>query len=304
VSSGNRIHQLLASAGIDWRQPISSFIERYGVTRCPWLEIDIVLVAEGEPILHGLLRPLEFRVRPDWAVDQPPLDFFGLVSVASDWAANFDAAQSELAAKLGTAESDDNANSRARRWRNGNAEIEIRSWPPELQYPSINYMHERDPRTKTACHVTIATGYRPECTPAERELLNSFCEVARLPLAPLRISEGPSQYELEYYRALPSDLGRLAGRIGRAGDRLFWARRDLHAVPFEEIRNVKLIRCHPARGPGYGAVELVCASSAADGREKTLQLGTDPAPDGLDEWAAALADSLGRPLAIEDCYDD
>ena len=304
MTSANRIHRFLEAAGIDGRESMASFIERYGVTRCPWLEIDVVIVGAGARLLRGLLRPPDFHYRPEWAVTQPPLQFHGLVSVAPDWQANLDAAWHDLTAQLGPAEEVDNANTRGRRWHDDGAEIVIRSWPPEIQFPSTNYMHERDPRTETACHVTIATGYRPECTPAERKLLDSFREMARLPIAPRRISDGPNQYELEYYRTLPMDLGHLVGRIGRAGDSLFWARTHLHAVPLEEIRRVALIRCRPGRGPGYGAVELVCASAAAGGYEKSLQLGYDPAMDGLDAWAAALADCLERPLAIEETYDD
>lgn len=304
MRSGNRIHQLLENGGIDWRQPIAAFVERFGVTRCPWLDIDIVLVGDGANLLPGLLRPLEFHLLPQWATDQPPLHFFGLVSVADDWSANLEAASNALADRLGRPEADDNANSRGRRWRDGEAEITIRAWPPELQYRSVNLMHEREPRTKTACHVTVATGYRPECTARERALLAGFDPLAELPDPPGRVTEGPSQYELEYFRALPSDLGHLAGWIGRAGDRLAWATADLHIVPLDEVRNVTVERCHPARGPGQGAVELVCASSAAGGQEKRLGLGIHRDADGLDAWAAALAERLERPLAIQDTYDD
>jgi hypothetical protein len=250
------------------------------------------------------MRPLEFHLRPQWALNQPPLDFFGLVWVASDWAANFGAALNELTARLGTPEKDDNANSRGRRWHDGDAEITIRAWPPELQYPSVNYMHQREPRTKTACHLMIATGYRPECTPAERALLDGFTEIARLPEGVKTIARRPTQFELEYFRVLPSDLSHLEGRIGLAGDRLTWARTNLHVVPLEDVKGVTLVRCHPARGPGQGGVELVCASSAAGGHEKSLGLGVHRYADGLDDWAAALADRLERPLAIVETYDD
>ena len=304
MTSGNRIHELLERGGIDWRRPIASYVERFGVTRCPWLDIDIVLVGDSANLVPGLLRPLEFHLRPQWAIDQPPLHFFGLVSVADDWFANFQAALNALADRLGRPETDDNANSRGRRWRDGEAEITIRAWLPELQYPSINLMHEREPRTRTACHVTIATGYRPECTATERALLAGFDPLVDLPDPPGRVSEGPSQYDLEYVRTLPGDLRHLSGRIGRAGDRLAWARTDLHLVPLDDVRNVTVVRCRPARGPGQGAVELVCASPAAGGLEKSLALGIHRHADGLDGWAAALAERLERPLAIQETYDD
>ncbi len=304
MASENRIHQLLAEAGIDWRQTMAAFIQREGITRCPWLDIDIVLASEGVRLLSGLMRPPEFHYSPQWAADQPPLEWFGMVFVAPDWSANFDSALDELGARLGRPAKDDNANSRGRIWRDGDAEVEIRGWPPELQFSSINFMHEREPRTKTACHLTIRTGFRPDCTAAEHALLQSFTEIATLPDRSGRVSERPRQYELEYFRSLPTDLRHLSGRIGRAGDRLAWARTDLHIVPLKEVKGVTLLRCRPARGHGGGSVELVCESSAAGGSEKSLSLGEHRRFDGLDAWAAALADALDRPLAVQELFDE
>ena len=282
---------------------MADFIGRYCVTRCPWLDIDVVLVADSARLLSGLMRPLEFRVMPQWAPAQPPLDFFGQVHVADDWKANFNAAEEELAARLGPPEADDNANSRGRRWRDGEAEIVIRSWLPELQLGGTNLMHARDPRTRTACHVTIATGYRPECSEAERAMLESFVPLASLP-AQTPAATRPSQFELEYFRLLLADLHALIGRIGRAGDRVAWASGDLHLVPLEEVRSVRLLHCLPARGPGYGGVELVCVSAAAGGWVKTLKLGEHARADGLDGWASALAEALDRPLECQEFSDD
>jgi len=304
VAGGNRIHQFLEEAGIDWRQPMADFVRRYGVTRCPWLDIDIVLVGDGARLLRGLLRPPEFRVAPQWAPNQPPLEFFGLAHVAPDWRANFEAALNALGARLGPPETDDNSNSRGRRWRDGNAEITIRSWPPELQFVGVNLMHQREPRTRAACHVTVATGFRPECTPGERAMLDSFVEVAALPAASGHSDKGPSQYELEYFRALPEDLHHLRGRIGRAGDRVAWARTDLHLVPLEEVKGLTLLHCLPARGSGYGGVEVACVSSAAGGSEKSLKLGVHDRVDGLDAWASGLAKALDLPVQVQEFSDD
>jgi len=283
---------------------MADFVRRYGVTRCPWLDVDIVLVEDGAPLLRGLLRPPEFRVAPQWALNQPPLEFFGLVHVAPDWQTNFEAALDELAAHLGPPETDDNANSRGRRWRDGDAEIAIRSWPPELQFAGVNLMHQREPRTRAACHVTVATGFRPECTPAERATLDSFVELAALPAAAGHSDKGPSQYELEYFRTLPEGLHRLRGSIGRAGNRLAWARTDLQLVPLEEVKGVTLLHCLPARGSGYGGVEVRCVSSAAGGWEKSLKLGVHDRVDGLDGWASAFATALDRPLQVHEFLDD
>lgn len=306
MTEGNRIHRFLETGGIDWRRPIACFVERYGITRCPWLDIEVVLVADAAGIVPGLLRPPEFHVRRNWAAAMPPLDFFGLIGDSPDWAENLSLARAALDGALGAAVADNSANTRGWRWSEGRAEARLIAWPPDLQYPSPNRMHERDPRTKTACHLTLTTGFRPVCTEAELTQLETFEDLDGLPKPAFvdRLASGRfSQYELEYLRELPPGFD-LHGRIGRAGNALIFALGQLHWVPLAELRAVRLNRCRPARGPGYSRAELVCASAAASGAKKALTLGDHARNSGLDEWALRLAEILDLPVEVEEFDDD
>lgn len=307
MTEGNRIQSFLQEGGIDWRRPISWFVERYGVTRCAWLDIDVVLIADAADLVPGLLRPPEFHYRPDWAAALPPLEFCGQVSVSARWADNLLAALAPLERSLGAPAPYDTSNTRGWRWREGDSQARILSWPPDLQHPSTNLMHERDPRTRSSCHLTVATGFRPCCSAAERALLAAFAPIDRLPgpqiVDPL-IRDRFSQYKLEYLRVPPDGFDHLRGQIGRSGDALIFVTDVLYIAPLAEVKAVRLSRCRPARGGGYGRAELICASAAAGGHEKVLTLGDHARTDGLDDWAPRIAKALGVPLEIEEFDDD
>lgn len=300
--TANRIQTWLEAGGISWRQPIAWFAEHHGVTTCQWLDVPVILMDDAAGILPGLLRPLSFQTSERWAPSMPPVHLWAMVHVSDDWADNLAAVYAALAGPLGTPMPDDTSNTNGWRWTEGAAEVSAICFPPDLQPPFRNSMHEIDPRTRIACSVSIATGFRPVCSPEELDALAGFTPVAAPAGAWLERLRG-GQYDLEYVRARPGGTDLPTG-LGRAGDYVVAAADELYVLPTAELIALSLGRAHPARGGGRSEAALRCRSAAAGGLEKQLVIARSGHTAGLDDWAREAAARLGVPLAIEDYYDE
>ncbi|AHE52881.1 hypothetical protein [Sphingomonas sanxanigenens] len=310
----NRIQALLDTLGLPWRESMATLAARYGVQPDTWLRsrIPVVLLGLEQPPLPGLLRPLLFQMDPDHDASLPPASFMGYIWAGKrvsllprDWARqSLELARQALEPALGEPRPDDTSNTYGWRWQFGPSQISIACFPPLLQqWGGRNSVHEAEPRTKTACHITIQTGYRPPCSAAERAAVAAF--VPALPLGgaydPAIVATRPlSQYALDYVRAPVPGFARAVGQIGRSpdGQLLIFATSELRIVPVADVLAVDVERILPARGSGGAHVRLACARDG--GRPRHIELyGQYGVPaDSLNDAGQRIADWIGTPCIL------
>lgn len=335
----NKIRQWLDDAGLPWRKSRGELGEQFGITRCSWSTYDTVLIGIEPPPLPFMLRPFSFWHEPRFAADLPPLSISAHVWQNDDARRNLDIVHTALTHHLGAASPDNSSNTFGWRWRDGAASVSIICWPPRLQqHYGTNHWHEREPRLKTACSVTIDTGFRLACSPTEliwleqaqpvfilpvspldswfsppppppRGLLSRFLGKAPPPpsppsiidsLAALRVSEP----ELAYVRQPPPFIERLHGGVFLSGDRamIAFGVGQLKILPLADVQTVRLDTIAPSRGSGRKIIELACRRANSPDSRCTIM--TSGYQDDLEQTAEALAQLIARPLVIDHCLDD
>ena len=323
MTQTNRIQALLDTLGLPWRESMATLAARYGVQPDTWLQshVPVVMLDLEPPPLPGLLRPLLFHFDPDHDASLPPATFMGYIWAGKrvsllprDWARQSLAlARQALEPALGEPEPDDTSNTYGWRWQFGPSQISIICFPPLLQHEGMlgnsNSVNKAEPRTKTACHVTIETGYRPPCTEAERAAIAAF-----IPALPLGGTEDPaivgtypiSQYTLHYVREPVPGFERTVGHLGRSADGrlLIFATSELRIVPIEDAQAIEVERIRPARGSGGAYVSLRCARPGATPRRIQLFGENGAPPDALNEHAERIAEWIGIPCILHEYQPD
>lgn len=310
----NAIHALLDAAAIPWRDPRAALAARYGIQADPWYgDRPLIFLDPGPNLLGGLMRPITIDGDPRYAPDLPATILQGLVRPSGDALFNLGTAAASLAAMLGPGRRQDYANTRGWTWQDGDAAVRLTCWPPELQQPGLgNSAHEREPRLVTACHLTIATGWRPQVTPGERAALDTFEGLGRLGPgnAQARIFDLDRQvgYEaqLEFIREPGADLERIDRRVGLSRQRshLIFDRGQLQVIPVHRILRFERLHLRPARGGGMTALSVYCATGRPEWPEKQIDITTALDLAETEALADRLSDATGRPVERTEGIDD
>lgn len=179
---------------------------------------------------------------------------------------------------------------------------------PKLANPAL----DRDRRLKTACSVTVMTGWRPPLVPGERNWLDAFVPMGTtrnwLPPQP-RHDSGEAMFaetQLESLRELPDDLARLRGAFGLSagGEALIFCKDALHVIPLVRIKSFEVSRTLPAKGGGGSSLLACCDTGYVTCPTKDVQVARGERADDLNDIATKLAAAAGKPLKIGNYHYD
>lgn len=307
----NPIHGALDAAGIPWLATRSELAARYGVRRHAAYEWDVIEIDTTPPIIGGLLWPLSAEVQPQFPLHLPATQFTGLVHVGDDAFENFRVGMARFALALGPGETCSSANSIEYRWSHGAARLGLIVWPPAMQqWVFTNPAHDRDARLKTACLLSIDTGFRPAATPAERAWLATFEAVDRIEtggISETTARKSPaSQPELEYVRDPPAEAAPLFGAVGLSADRLalIFYGAQLYLIAVDDVIGFHVARSLPAKGPGGSRLEVECRTRCAGLESKRVIITGSQGTEDLNALAAELSRKTGRPFRLGEYQHD
>lgn len=305
--SENPIRNMLDAVGIPWRVPRAELAARYGIRRHAAYDWDVIEIDTTPPIVDGLLWPLSAQVLPQFPPHLPATQFTGVVYVSDDALKNFQFSMQRFMPTLGPGETHPSANSMELCWSFGAGRLRLTVWPPAMQrWVFTNPAHDRDPRLKTACHLSIDTGFRPVVSPGEHAWLATFKAVA--PIETGRMSDAAArqspagQGELEYVREPPAEAAPLFGSVGLSGDHLalIFYRAQLYLIPLEDVVGFHAARMLPAKGPGGARLEVECRTRCAGPETKRLTITESKGTEDLNALAAELARKTARPFKLGD----
>ena len=287
----------------DWRLPRHETrmeVEaRYGVLPDPIYGWPSLILVDAEP-LPGALAPWTAnafeRIPPQFPITR----FTALAWFEDDAHENVRRTADHLAASLGPAPIGQQWNTVAAKWRSGLAEVSLTAWPPDWQSRDLqNPSHEREPRLRTACHVTLTTGFRLGLSGTEREWVEGFRPIAidgNVGTARMTRAghQAPGETELEYVRDpedLVEDRLRTLG-VSQDGEALIVVSDQLYVIPRTHILHLEVIRMTPAKGSGGSSLHAHCRTSASGANDQSVFVAQHSDPDGI----TALGQELGKLL--------
>ncbi|WP_182083894.1 hypothetical protein [Aureimonas sp. ME7] len=298
-----------------WRLPLEEtrmeVVARLGVLPDPIYGWPALVLADAEP-LPGALAPWTASAFERIAPQFPITRFTGLAWFEDDAHANLGRTADHLAASLGPASIGRRWNTLVAAWRAGLVEVSLTAWPPEWQSDLPRGEAEaREPRLRTACHVTLTTGFRLRLGEREREWVTGFRPLsidgdvgtARMARAG---RHAPGETELEYVRDpedLVEDRQRTLG-LSRDGEALIVVSDQLFVMPRTDILRLSVIRMTPAKGGGGSSLHAHCRTSAPGADDQSVFLAQNSDPDGMSAFGRYLGDRLGCPVEISPYYPD
>lgn len=307
----NPIRDLFDEIGLPWREARGDVVGRCGIRRHPAYGWDVVPIATERPLTDGLFVPLWSDAGDNLSPRLPIAEFSGLSALGRDARLNIETAARPIANRLGLAPIGRRYNTLHCAWQAGAASIGLSVWPPELQTTtSRNPAHERDPRLATACHITIATGYRPPLRVEELRWLESF-----EPLLPIG-ERVPTEQDiahraapiglLEFTREPSVPLAGLLGQTGRSrgGEALILCSDQLYVIAAEELIGFRVDRLTPAKGGGGSWLTALCRAAETSGPVKSVTLVSAGGTHDLDEVGPAFAGHFGKPCELASPYPD
>ncbi len=244
------------------------------------------------------------QVLPHFASHLPATQFTGLVHVTDDPLKNFRFAVKRFTRDLGAGETYASANSIERCWSYGSARLRLVVWPPSMQqWTFTNPAHDRDPRLKTACHLSIDSGFRPLVTQTEHAWLASFEPIARIETSGMSAiaQHSPArQDELEFVREPPGDTAPLFGFVGLSGDRkaLVFYGSQLYLITVEDVVRFHVARALPAKGAGGARLAVICRTRCTGVESKRLTIAESKGAEDLNTLAAEVSRETGRPFEL------
>lgn len=305
--SENRVHRMLDELGVPWAVPLREMPPRFGVTRHPVYDWDVITLPLPRLALPGMLFPLStnaFRL----ATPSPADVFSTAVSVADDPRINVEAAVEFFSAWLGEAPIEAFGRSAFRAaWTAGPASVSLQASGPDPRYPlEPSEADRREPRLRRACSVEIEPGFRPALSVLEREQLDGSRLLLRLDddaalrsLDDLR-RQRPSVTSAPFARE-PDDSCRrlLAGlHVSVDGRMLVVCREQLLVIPRERVTAVRVSKLTRARGPAGSWLDLICVDEASDDGLSAVTVLEKSRTDQLDGRARGLGAKLGVPVDI------
>lgn len=301
------LHRWLDDEDFPWRATRAELAALYGVHPHPAYKWPMLSVPT--PMLDGLIYPLAAHADARYPLSVPAAEFSGHASLGPDARVNLRHVYDQLAPHLGPTRVEPYNNTVRAEWAFGRAGLTLMAWPEDLNRGDRgrNDAHERDPRLKTACSITLDTGFRPVPTPQELAWLESFSALARIRPegadTPASLRAGRvGDLDLGHVRELPVGLERLIGQIGLSGDgqALILCDRRLCLVPLSRLAAFRIDQYGPGRsGPGGSYLTAQYRAEDPAGGLKPIGISWQ-GPDTAEQLAEKLAAATGRPLEIVD----
>jgi hypothetical protein len=306
-----KLWQHLEAWGLPFRESQAALSARAPRRADPWLAgVELCRVSTRSPLEPVLTEPWSFSLRPDTALDAPPLEWEAAVRQFEDAHRNLAVVIECLAPVLGTPVDSSASNTREWTWWFGHGGLVARVFPPELN-PGSNSRYEVDPGLRTECRLRLVPCWAQHLTADEsRRLRASRCL--------WHDSRGrPNRWPGELWsaigqpRQLRNDLVRPAGvrelRLEEETGDLWWiGLPDLAwVIARSDIASLDHMELWPAKGPGGGWLTIVGTSGRPGGQGPRLQIAEVPAAESQAQLEAArvLADTLKLPLRTEAEYD-
>lgn len=301
--TSNKIWVRLDEIEFPWRTPRFSLIERYGIRPHAAYSWNVIEIVTALPLVEGLLWPLSTQVFPQFSVSVPATNFSGITYFSPDARENLKLTVEQLLPRFGEGTRTGTSNTVGYKWDVGNASIELTVWPEDMQsWRTNNPSHDREPRLKVGCHLTINTGLQLPATTKERSLIESFSPIVRILE---EWSQVPSylplpQNELEYVRQYQDCFSHCRGWVGTSEDKstLIYKNRWLYIVPLEDITHIEVRRTLRAKGPGGSVLSAICRYDSPVLKSKTLVISTANGADDLNESALCVARAISKPLEL------
>ena len=302
----------LDAVGMPWRSNRAELAARFGVRPDNPYRWSLVSLDVQPPPLDGMLWPFGFQAFERYNPAMPPERLSTYVWVADDAEANMGHAAAQVARVLSPQPVVDRYNTRRVEWRWDATLVTLIAWPPAMQSgPALsNPAHDRDPRLRTACSVSVQTGWRPPLSVRDRTWLDGF-----VPMGPTRnwVSGEPqdpanrilsAETLLEFMRDPPADVARLRGAFGLSvdGEALVICDDALFVIPLAAVNGFEVRRTLPAKGGGGSELFAVCATGYAACPSKTVPVAKGSGADDLNKVAADLAAATGKPFTLGE-YD-
>lgn len=299
----------------DWRLPRyetrMEVLARCGILPDPIYEWPALVLLDAKT-LPGALAPWTAtafeRIPPQFPITR----FTTLVWFEDDAHENLRRTADHIAASLGPAPVVRQWNTIVAKWRSGLAEVSLTAWPPGWQSRDLqNPSQDREPRLRTACHVTLTTGFRLGLSEAEREWVEGFRPIAidgnvgnaRMARAGLH---APGETELEYVRDpeyLVEDRQRTLG-LSQDGQSLIVVSDQLYVIPRTDILHLEVIRMTPAKGGGGSSLHAHCRTKASGAEDQSVFVAQHSDPDGMTSLGQELGNRLGCSVEISPYYPD
>lgn len=299
----------------DWRLPRQEtridVVARCGVQPDPIYEWPALVLADAEP-LPGALAPWTAsafeRIPPQFPITR----FTALAWFEDDAHANLKRVADSLTASLGPTSIGRRWNTVVAAWRSGLAEVSLTAWPPSWQSHGLqNPSEDREPRLKTACHVTLTTGFRLALGEKERDWVRGFQPLAiDGDVGTARMARAgrlaPGETELEYVRDpedLVEDRQRMLG-LSAGGEALIVVSDQLFVIPRTEILHLRVVRMTPAKSGGGSSLHAHCRTRAPGADDQSVFLAQHGDPDGMTSLGQYLGELLGCPVEVSPYYSD
>lgn len=307
----NPVHRLVDDMRLPRCELRRDVERRLGRRPDPFYRSDAV-VFDAATALPGAMAPWTARSDPGIPPQFPITRFSALIWFEDDAHTNLRRTAEHLATWLGPARIGKQWNTLVATWRCGLAEVALVAWPPEWQPRELrNEAEESEPRLRSACHVTVTTGFRLKLSESERDWVRGFRPIsfegsvgtARMAMAG---TAAPDDTEVEYARD-PENLASAGqGSLGlSAGDEaLVLVSNQLFVVPRENILALEVIRLTPAKGGGGSSLHARCRTQAEGRDAQTLFLAQASDPDGMNGLGHEIAVRLGCPLEIGAYFPD
>lgn len=287
----------LDAIGFPWRLSRGDLQHQFGIRPHPAYQWDVVEVPSLLPFVKGLLWPLSYNVKAAHP-DLPVVEFSGHSYYCGSARKNLRLTVKELRPIFGEGTPD----GMGHRWDLGAASVQLIVWGNSSDGgQQSNPAHDREPRLKTACHITVNVGYRPLVSAADQIRLENFVPIAPIvqtgiPLMPAWFRPAPENI-LEFIRIPGQEELRIRGWIGHSADRaaLIFFNDELVIIPMHSVLEYVVERIRPAKGPGGSWLSVKCKCDYDEKQTKSVPVCNAYRADDLDELATMLSIATVKP---------
>lgn len=302
--SSGLIWKVLCEAGFPTLTPVAELSVASGISMHPAYQWRGIWLKDSLPLLTSdTLWPWFWRQDERYAASLPPVEFGSHVWHDDDARGNITVTVNMLSQALGPANIQTRYNTLEATWQDGASSVRALAFLPRPELERLNNpSHDREPRLRTACHVSVNTGFLPSLTQEEiHAAANVQLHIAFGGHLPSVMSESPPINTLEFSRHLTPSLERVPEGISVSADRrfLFYRGRHAYVLPMSAVRSIEVARMRPAKGPGGAWLEIKIAATENGVPTKRLTVAEASDPDGLNELAGKIADALGKPMNLQ-----
>lgn len=306
-SQFGEIWRVLCQAGLPILTPVENLLASSAIGLHPAYQWEGIWLQESRPLLPAnALWPWFWRRDDRYAASLPPVEFSTHVWLSDDARANIEAVVHMLSRVLGASSIPARYNTLEATWRDGACNVQALVFPASTTLGrTSNPSHDREPRLKTACHVSVRTGFIPSLTLEEmRAAETAQLHVSLngvLPSAVPTAQSGPPMFTLEFARRPEPSMNELATGVSTSADRelLFYQGRYLYVFPMGAVRSIDVVRMKPAKGSGGSWIEISVGGIEGGLPAKSVIAAEAAGPDDLSQLASEVAKALGKPLNLK-----